>query len=61
MQQDLPPHVRQAVEEAWATRLARQAVAWKSMRTERSATDTGIVVIRRPKRASGAPQGKSLG
>ena len=62
MQQNLPPHVRQAVDEAWASRLAQQAGAWKSTRAGRTgATDTGVIVIRRPKRTAVISQSKSLG
>lgn len=60
MQQDLPPHVRHAVEEAWAVRLTQQADAWKRARAgQRTATETGVLVIRRPVRASAVSQGQS--
>jgi len=52
MQQILPPHVRQAVDEAWAAKLEQQAYARKEARLERkSATDTRVPVIRRPRTA----------
>jgi hypothetical protein len=51
MQEILPPHARQ--EEAWAANLEQQLCAWKAARSERrSATETGVAVVRRPRRST---------
>lgn len=51
MQEILPPHVEQAINEAWAVTLEQQAAAWKAARSEsRSVTEAGVFVIRRPAR-----------
>gem|GEM_PF-3991856 len=51
MHQLLPPHVREALDEAWAAKLEEQANVWKNTRSERrSVLSTAIVVVRRPKR-----------
>jgi hypothetical protein len=55
MQELLPSHVQQAMDEAsgdaWAANLAQQAAAWKTARQTRSNTDhTGVLVVRRPVR-----------
>ncbi len=55
MQEVLPPHVQQAVEEAsgeaWAFNLEQQVVAWKMARHARSSVDhAGVLVVRRPVR-----------
>jgi hypothetical protein len=53
MQELLPPHVQQAMDEAsaWAVSLEQQAAAWKTARQTRSRVDhTGVLVVRRPAR-----------
>ncbi len=51
MQEFVPLH---AVDEAWAAKLEEQACAWKAARSERrSATDSGVLVIRRSRRTYG--------
>lgn len=51
MQEVLPPHVQQAMDEAWAVNLAQQAVAWKTARHTRNSVDhAGVLVVRRPVR-----------
>ena len=53
MQEILPPHVQQAIDEAWAVNLEQQAAAWKAVRSERkSVNDGGVFVVRRPVRRS---------
>jgi hypothetical protein len=55
MQEVLPPHVQQALDEApaeaWAVNLAQQAVAWKAARVSRRSVDhADVLVVRRPAR-----------
>ena len=53
MQELLPPHVQQAMDEAsaCAVSLEQQAAAWKTARQTRSRVDhTGVLVVRRPVR-----------
>ena len=51
MQEIVPLH---AVDEACAAKLEQQARAWKAARSERrSATDSGVLVIHRPRRTQG--------
>jgi hypothetical protein len=59
MQEFLPSHVQQAMDEAsgeasgeaWAANLAQQAAAWKTARHTRSNIDhAGVLVVRRPVR-----------
>ena len=51
MHELLPPHVRQALDEAWAAKLEEQANVWRNTRAERQCVSTaGILVVRRSKR-----------
>ena len=59
MQEVLPPHVQQAMDEAsdeasgeaWAVNLEQQAAAWKTARHTRKNVDhAGVLVVRRPVR-----------
>ncbi len=53
MQEILPSHVQQAIDEAWAANLERQAEAWKTARSgRRGINDAGVFVVRRPVRRS---------
>jgi len=53
MQEILPSHVQQAVDEAWAVRLEQQAAVWKAARLGRGSVDqAGVLVVRRPVRGS---------
>ncbi len=48
MQEILPPHVQQAIDEAWTVNLEQQAAAWKAARSERrSVNEAGVFVVRR--------------
>jgi hypothetical protein len=50
-QRNLPRHVVDRFERRWAQKLQEQARAWKGARAEeRSATETGVPVVRRAKR-----------
>ncbi len=60
MQEMMPPHVRQAVDEAWVASLEQQARVWRAARSERkSATDSGVLVIHRPSRTCNRARGTS--
>jgi hypothetical protein len=55
MQDVLPPHVQQAMDEAsgeaWAVNLEQQVAAWKTARhTRRSVDHAAVLVVRRPVR-----------
>jgi hypothetical protein len=51
MQEVLAGH---ALEEAWAANLEQQVCAWKAARSGRtSATEAGVLVVRRPRRGIG--------
>jgi len=53
MQEFLPPHVQQAIDEAWAVNLEQQAEAWKVARSrQRTVNSVGVLVVRRPARRS---------
>jgi hypothetical protein len=55
MQEILPSHVQQVVDEAWAVRLEQQAVIWKAARLGRGSIDqAGVLVVRRPVRSRAA-------
>ena len=55
----LPPHVRQALDEAWAAKLEEQANVWKNTRAQRQSLIAGIVVVRRSKRGHGIVKGRT--
>lgn len=61
MQDVIPPHVRQAVDEAWASSLERQACAGRAARAERtSAAETGVFVVHRAEELAAATEGRMM-
>jgi hypothetical protein len=51
-QSKLPRHIVERFERRWAQQLEKQAQAWKGARADaHSATETGVPVVRRGKRA----------
>jgi hypothetical protein len=57
----LSSHVQQA-EEAWAAKLQLQVHAWSAGRSERrSLTDSGVFVVRRPKKGPSSLKGLHSG
>ncbi len=54
-QSKLPRHIVERFERRWAQQLEQQAQSWKGARADtRSATESGVPVVRRSKRARGA-------
>jgi hypothetical protein len=48
---DLPKDVVERVERRWIQKLQQQALAWKGARSDtHTTTDSGVPVVRRPKR-----------
>jgi hypothetical protein len=51
MQEVLPSHVQQAMDEAWVANLEQQVLAWKTARHPRHSVDhAGVLVVRRSAR-----------
>lgn len=48
VQEILPAHVQQAVDEAWAICLEREAATWKAARRARGSVDHAGVYMARP-------------
>ena len=59
MQEVLPPHVQEAIDEAWAANLEQQAVAWRAARPGRSVNEAGVFIVRRPARRSMSERGRA--
>ena len=59
---DLPKHILEKVERRWAQKLEQQALAWKDTRSDtRTATATGVQVVRRTKRTRRPVLRKAMG